>query len=271
MPNAVRNGDKGPDVALVQERLNLHGFPCVPDGRFGSKTEALVMHFQQTKGLSKDGVVATTTWEALLQNPVALGKAPPHPLPEVLKTILSLGHKVMWEGDYHLNLFGIRNLNASVNSFDDTLGCAYTVNGLWRVNYWPGTTDPGTYWLKNPENVKGTAILVPGQYMNTWKIGLHGGKYEALTQQAGKVKVYRDSNKDAVLDKDPSTIMEGYLGINLHRSSATGESTQVDKWSAGCQVHARIDGFNEMMALAHKQVEALGIDTFTYTLMESKY
>ena len=36
----------------------------------------------------------------------------------------------------------------------------------------------------------------------------------------------------------------------------------------GCQVHARLDGFNEMMELARKQIDVLGIDVFTYTLMD---
>ena len=173
----------------------------------------------------------------------------------------------MCEGDYHLNLFGIRSPNTTANSFDDILGCAYTENGLWKVHYWPGTCDPGTYWLENPSRVEGTAILVEGQY-HAWKIGLHGGKYEALTQQAAEVKVYRDADRDNTLEMDPDSIREGYFGINLHRSSTSGESTKVEKWSAGCQVHARLDGFNEMMDLARKQVDKLGIDVFTYTLMK---
>lgn len=268
MPSTIKKGSTGPDVVLCQERLNVHSFPCTVDGIFGSATESQVMHFQQAKGLAADGIVGPKTWEALLAAPTEAEVPPPQPLPVVLQHLLSLGHKVVWTGDYHLNLFGIRNPNAQANSFDDILGCAWTEKGMWKVAYWPGTTDPGTYYLENPMNVSGTAILVPGQYIDTWMIGLHGGKYEALCQLGDKVKVYRDANKDAVLDHDPESIAEGWFGINLHRSSTAGESTTVDKWSAGCQVHARLDGFNEMMELARKQVDLLGHDKFTYTLMD---
>ena len=130
----------------------------------------------------------------------------------------------MWEGDFHLNLFGIRSPTRESNKFDDMLGCAYTENGIWKVHHWPGTTDPGTYWLEHPSRVEGTAILVADQYKDTWKIDLHNGKYEALCQRAGKVRVYRDADKDDVLDMDMNTIASGWFGINLHRSSASGES-----------------------------------------------
>lgn len=268
MPATIRKGDRGSDVKLCQERLTTHGYACTADGIFGSGTESLVMQFQRAKGLGADGIVGPQTWDALLADPVEHDVEPPEPLPLVLRHLQSLGHKVVWKGDFHLNLFGIRSPNPKANSFDDTLGCAWTEKGMWKVAYWPGTTDPGTYYLQNPMKVAGTAILVPGQYLDTWMIGLHGGKYEALCQLGGTVKVYRDSNKDEILDHDPESVAEGYFGINLHRSSTSGESTTVDRWSAGCQVHARLDGFNEMMELARKQADALGHDKFTYTLMD---
>jgi peptidoglycan hydrolase-like protein with peptidoglycan-binding domain len=261
MAKTIRKGDRGDDVKRLQRLLSEHGYACGADGVFGSGTEAKVMAFQRDRGLGADGIVGTGTWAAL-EAPIddEVEKQPPFPLPPVLVHLQSLGHKIMCDGDFHLNLFGIRNPNAKSNSFDDILGCAYTEKGLWKVHFWPGTCDPGTYHLENPGRVEGTAILVEGQY-SAWKIDLHGGKYEALCQRAAEVRVYRDADKDANLDMDPDSIMEGYFGINLHRSSKSGES-------AGCQVHARLDGFNEMMALAHKQVDVLGEDVFTYTLMK---
>ena len=48
-------------------------------------------------------------------------------------------------------------------------------------------------------NYKGVAILKPGQYKKSHKIGKHQGKYEALCQQ-NPVTVYRDkSRKDQIL------------------------------------------------------------------------
>ena len=120
-------------------------------------------------------------------------------------------------------------------------------------------------------NVDGTAILVPGQYRGAYKIGLHRGSYEALVQRGSgdKVKVYRDGNKDDILDMDPEDIAEGRYGINIHKSSSRDEGSEnVDKWSAGCQVFSKpgSDGFEAFMALCNKSAEIYS-DQFTYTLI----
>ena len=187
-------------------------------------------------------------------------------LPPILEKVKSLGYAVFERGDYNLNIFGIRSKNHRANKFDDFLGCAFKIDGLWRVEYWEATTDPGRYWLQNPGRVAGTAILVPGQYRGVYKIGNHK-TYEALVQTGGKVRVYRDANRDGNLDMDSSTIESGYFGINIHRSSSRGSSSNVEKWSAGCQVHKSIHSFNRMMQLAHKQVESGQGRSFTYTLL----
>jgi hypothetical protein len=274
MGTTIRKGDKGKDVKIAQGRLTFHGYPVAADGVFGSGTEAKVMQFQQAKGLPSDGIVGPKTWDALF---IALVPEvqPPEPLPEVLAHIKSLGFKIKWAGDNHLHLFGIRNPNAQANSFDDILGCAYTEKGLWRVHYWPGTTDPGTYYLTDKAKwfgPGGVAILAEGQYEDAYEIGIHKG-YEALVQR-GKLRIYLDSDLDNVLDFDPATLKDtSTAGINIHASvsdpyNTSATKTQVGAWSAGCQVHARTDGFCEMMELARKQVNVAGISKFTYTLMK---
>jgi hypothetical protein len=198
-----------------------------------------------------------------------------HRLPPILDRIKSEGHAVFTDGAYNLNLFGIRSRTAQAGRFDDLMGCAYraTPDGPFRVHWWAATTDPGVYWLENPMKVSGTAILVPGQYRGCWKVGLHGGKYEALCQRGGKVRVYRDSDKDQILDMNEDSVAEGWFGINLHASSqrgdGTGESSVVGKWSAGCQVHATESGFRDMMRLVHLQQEHHPRWTrYTYTLLQ---
>jgi len=177
-------------------------------------------------------------------------------LPPPLARMKELGMVVFEDGAYNLNLFGIRSKGRNAGKFDDLLGCAYKESdgGEWRLAYWPATTDPGVYWLENPMKVAGCAALVADkQYRGAYKLGKHRGQYRALVQ-SGPVEIYRDDDRDKVLDYDPSTIIEGRFGINIHKAGR--ESTVVGKWSAGCQVHATESGFNDMMSLVDKQFDA---------------
>ena len=76
---------------------------------------------------------------------------------------------------------------------------------------------------------------------------------------------------DGKYDMLVENIHEGIYGINIHRATARegGKSTQVDKWSAGCQVIAANDDFKTFMAIVHKSAALYG-RSFTYTLIESK-
>ena len=270
MPSTIRVGSRGSDVILCQDSLTKKGYPTEADGIFGKGTESKVKQFQSASGLIADGIVGNATWGKLLaDNPADVAVAAPSPLPPVIAHAQSLGYET-WGDPWRLFLFGVRSEERKADAFDDMLGCAYvTDEGLWEAHYWPGTTDPGAYYLEHPMNSAGCAILVPGQYLDTWTIDLHSGKYEALCQRAGEVSVYRDPSGDDKLDLDPSTISTGYFGINLHAATRTEHqtSTVVGKWSAGCQVHASADGFAKMMELAHAQQDKTGRKTFSYTLM----
>jgi peptidoglycan hydrolase-like protein with peptidoglycan-binding domain len=62
----LRQGDRGSDVELVQERLQeLRYLYQSPDGVFGSETRNAVIRFQRDYGLFADGVVGTDTGAAL--------------------------------------------------------------------------------------------------------------------------------------------------------------------------------------------------------------
>jgi len=166
----------------------------------------------------------------------------------------------------NLNIVGVRRDTNVPNRFDDVI-MVICRNGLgeWEVYSYAATTDPGTFWLEHPQNSKGTAILVPGQYRGSHKIGKHRGHYRALVQ-AGPVKVWRDSNRDDVLDFDGEE-QDGLYGINIHRASSGHTSSKVEKWSAGCQVIASPVDFAELMALAGNAASRFG-PRFTYTLLD---
>ena len=185
----------------------------------------------------------------------------------VKQVLESKGYAFFTNGVYNLNIIGIRNPNLVANSFDDTMVVIYKIGGEWITKVYAITTDAGTYWLKNPMSNKGTAILVPNQYRGVYSIDLHNNKYLALCQRNGKVEVYRDNDKDLILDMDSAKIEKGMFGINIHRSNPFSESLKVDKFSAGCQVFKRVKDFNEFMEICQKS-KALWGNSFTYTLIK---
>tara|TARA_B100000424_G_C22847064_1_gene451808 strand:- start:30 stop:650 length:621 start_codon:yes stop_codon:yes gene_type:complete len=170
----------------------------------------------------------------------------------------------------NLNIIGVRRDNQGSNTFDDFLLVMYREEEMMVSHRWQVTTDPGKYWLINPMNPKGTAVLVPGQYSGTYKLGKHQNNYEALVQ-AKPVKVWRDNTKDDIIDYNNITTLvdKGYFGINIHRSNPYTESYAVNKWSAGCQVFKKVDDFNNFMELCRNSAKIYG-PRFTYTLIDEK-
>ena len=185
--------------------------------------------------------------------------------PLLLDYVASLGYTVFEVGEYNLNIIGIRSKNHKANSFDDRICVVFKDEQGWVTRTWECTTEPGKYWLEHPTNVNGTAILVPGQYRSVWKIDKHQGRYDALCQRNGTVKVYRDDNKDDVIDLDVDSITKGMYGINIHKAGSA--STQVNKWSAGCQVFSHSSDFEEFMSICYAAKEKRS-NSFSYTLID---
>jgi len=169
---------------------------------------------------------------------------------------------------WNLNIIGVRSDIAKANKFDDSMYVAYRNSSKeWEVRLYKITTDPGTYYLKNPMKITGTAIVVPGQYRSAYKIGTHK-TYEALVQRGkNPIKIYRDSNKDEILDMSSDTVVEGWYGINIHKSGS--DSKIVEKWSAGCQVFKTSSDFKDLMSLVHRAESHWG-KWFSYTLLEEE-
>tara|TARA_R110000822_G_scaffold81032_2_gene192727 strand:- start:473 stop:1078 length:606 start_codon:yes stop_codon:yes gene_type:complete len=182
------------------------------------------------------------------------------------------GYVYFTGGNYDVNIIGIRNSNTLdeiTNSFDDCMTLSYKIDNEWQFHCFKCTTDPGIYYSENLLNPDGVAILKPNQYRSTYQIGLHQGKYEALTQRL-PVEVYRDNNRDDNYDLDEYSLQEGMFGINIHKAgSSINGSSQVDKWSAGCQVFSKESDFNEFMGIINKSKDIWG-NSFTYTLIESE-
>ena len=215
-------------------------------------------------------------------SPESPPESPPKSLAEILppeniRSLMAAKGYVFFDAPgkkLNLNLIGVRRDNHGTDKFDDFLIVMYRANvaslEIMAQRQYKVTTDPGKYWLENPMNPKGTAILMPGQYRSTWKIGKHQNNYEALVQRK-PVKVWRDNNKDDIIDYNNIELLsdEGYFGINIHRSNPYTESYIVNRWSAGCQVFKKVEDFNAFMTLCKASAKLYG-PNFTYTLITEK-
>jgi hypothetical protein len=164
-------------------------------------------------------------------------------------------HNYQW---LPFHFVGIRSTANLPNQFDDLFG---VVMGD-KVEWLTCTTNPGTHWLKNLLNPKGAALLKANQYVDTWQIGMHQGKYKAFCQ-AKPVEVFRDKDLDDKAE-ETATIDKGLFGINIHRANEKFTSKLIDKWSAGCQVLNNPADFAKVLFTAESTKQKF----FTYTLLK---
>lgn len=184
-----------------------------------------------------------------------------------MKAILRHKRFEVFSRPNELNIVGLRSKSTIPNRFDDEIHVFYKVSTLnWHYHIFKATTDPGTFWLKQPLQPQGTAILAEGQYKGAYQLGLHQGKYLALVQRK-PVTVIRDYNRDAVLDFKNGTMTKGLYGINIHRANKTGTTKSVDKNSAGCQVFENANDFEFFLKLCEKHKSLYG-NSFTYSLID---
>lgn len=181
-----------------------------------------------------------------------------------LSKLMSIYNYKFYEDPYKLNIVGLRK-KLHTNIFDDILLIAFKDHrDVSYLEQYPITTDPGKSSLMNPKNRKGTAILKPGQYIDTHAIDYHRGNYLALCQRLGPVLVYRDTNYDNKHDLDENKTESGFFGINIHKAGIV--SKLVDGWSAGCQVFQNNADFDVFMKLCKTHSKNHG-NVFTYTLI----
>lgn len=186
---------------------------------------------------------------------------------EKMKAIMRHKGFKIYSRPFEINIVGLRSKSTSPNRFDDEIHVFYKVSTLnWHYHIFKATTDPGTFWLRQPMQPQGTAILAEGQFIDTYQLGMHLGKYLALVQRK-PITVIRDYNRDAVLDFKNGTKTTGMYGINIHRANKTGETKTVDKNSAGCQVFESADDFALFIKLCQKHKSLYG-NHFTYSLID---
>ena len=64
--NSFQQGDQGSEVAEIQGQLIDLGYDVIADGEYGPATVDAVRQFQESQGITPDGLVGPATYEALL-------------------------------------------------------------------------------------------------------------------------------------------------------------------------------------------------------------
>jgi len=187
--------------------------------------------------------------------------------PAILDELARLDFRVYIGSAYDLNIIGARSPSRVAGSFDDHLHVCYRAAGVWVEEVFQCTTDPGLFWLDSPMRIEGCAIMVsPQQVRAGYEIGSHRGEYPCLVQRL-PVRIWRDNNRDQVLDMDG--IFHAGWGIQIHRASRSETSTNVGKWSAGCTVVS--SGWDRFWTLIHLQRSHGFGSLFTYTLIDGVF
>jgi len=183
------------------------------------------------------------------------------------------GYKFYDKQNYDCNFFGIRskNIDQSADKFDDVIGLCFLSEGLPICIAAAGTTDPSLLNLQDPQfpeaQKNGTAILCEGYYPSVYQLGMHGRgawQHDALVQ-VGKFRIFRDNNRDEILDFD-APITEGVYGMNLHMAHPNFDLEKIGYYSAGCQVVQNGQLHRRMMFYSRKQIQALKVNKFSYAL-----
>ena len=193
-------------------------------------------------------------------------------IPEVLKAVKEQGFVVFTQGDYNLNIVGVRHPNQLPDIFNDSLYCIFKVSGEWEVHKFEVTTDPSIYWLMHPMRGDGTAILKhPQQMRASYKLGTHKGTYPCLVQ-CKPVQVWRDNNCDEIIDNYSKLTNSSSWGIQIHRANSKWKSKRISKWSAGCTVFSDPQEYDKFMKIIQKSIEVHPTwDKFTYTLIQGVF
>ena len=126
------------------------------------------------------------------------------------------------------------------------------------------------------EGITGTAVIIPGQYIDTWKFidvadGTNAPKKgypfdKEYFRQVKGIKYWRDGNKDLVIDHVQEQDNK-IFGTQWHKMSNPGTygSGLVNNWSEGCMGAVEPE-FQKILPIVRESVKVHG-DLFTGTII----
>lgn len=167
------------------------------------------------------------------------------------------------------NIIGIRSVSRTWDRFDDKM---YVVvrdeRGHWNIDTYDTTMDPGAFYARVKfANRKGAGIIAPGQYP-VFVLEEYKNHGLALCQRRGPVNVYRDNDKDSIMEMDVSTLEQGH-GFHIHHVSQS-EADYVGRRSAGCTEFRYVSEWERFLELCKKVNYARPGHTFTYTVINDR-
>lgn len=119
------------------------------------------------------------------------------------------------------------------NVWNDVIALAWIdEGGQKQTKFFVASTDPGSYYFRNPVNSGGTAHLALGQYR--MEKGPHNGHPAFI--QGGNMLLWRANKGTKYLDINTPMEEGRYNWINNHAGFAWTPETLVEWSSAGCQV-----------------------------------
>ncbi len=148
-------------------------------------------------------------------------------------------------------------------------GSTGTVNMGDMVNPYQITTVASlAYYGKKPMNPKGVGIKLPGDTAYVLQEATLGGKQKyKMMVESQKIKVGR--YPIGVIKYEtykPAEEYEESCGMHIHRSSTNGVGICIGPWSAGCQVFADNNEWNDFISKATN--ESMNSGKFIYALIQ---
>ncbi len=222
----LKLGDRGQDVAILQNRLNQLNFNCgKADGIFGNATYAAVVAFQKKNGLTPDGIVGPKTLAALFNDGVSTGKNPPASSPDGepsrgtgISRTLRLGDRGEEVATLQRRL---NELKFDCGKVDGIFGLA-TLNAVKAFQKANGLTVDGIVGKDTIAKLY-SANVVTGEGLTDRSDASHGSKADQVIAFAmryiGKPYVYGASGPDSFDCSGFTTFVYKQFGIFLERTA----------------------------------------------------